>query len=216
MQNFDQLNNMSTKWFSKMEIPTEAKKKRVELSLDYCEIIIMLFMMILEEQEKAACIAFAEERLRIIAERYVGKDDVAYINDWSKQEADKIVDRTIRNIEEPHPERFFEMPELGIRLPESEYWTSDERALLVGIECATNTSNFADLDSAMDNGKTRKVWMTEGDDRVRKTHEEVQGTEIPINEYFVVGNSYLLFPGDTSMNPEEKEILNCRCSLTYI
>ena len=219
LQNFDQLNSMSTKWFSKMEVSEAEKKKRIDLSLDYCEIIIMLFMLIEGNHPRESCVDFAEERLRIIAENYISKDNLAYINDWSHKEAERIVDVTQKHLqEEPESEetpKMFDMPELDIHIPETEYWTSEERGLLIGIECASITANFEDLDKAMDSGKTRKTWITEADDRVRKTHEEVHGTEIPINDYFLVGNSYMLFPGDMSMNAEDKEICSCRCRCEY-
>lgn len=218
LQKFDQLNSMSTKWFSKMNVSEAEKKKRVDLSLDYCEIIIMLFLMINEDKPRDACISFAEERIKIIAEKYIGKENVAYINDWSKKEAEKVVDVTFSHKDDYNPTappHFYEMPELGIRLPDNEYWTSDERGLLIGVECAAITANFDDLSRAIDRGNTRKTWITEADDKVRKTHEEVHGTELPINDYFVVGNSYMLFPGDMSRDAEEKEISNCRCFCTY-
>ena len=173
-------------------------------------------MMIEESKSIEKSKAFAEERLKAVAEKYVGKNNIAYINDWSKKEAEKIVDVTFKHIDEEHgPDDFYEMPELGIRLPESEDWTSEERGLLIGIECATTTANFDDMSKAVDKGYTRKTWLTEADDRVRPTHNAVHGTELPINEYFIVGNSHLLFPGDMSQNPEDKEIINCRCWVQY-
>lgn len=229
LQNFDQLNSMSTKWFSKMNVSDAEKKKRVDLSLDYCEIIIMLFMLIEGNHPRESCVDFLEERLRIIAENYIGKDDLAYVNDWSRKEAEKVVDDTLKHInDEPEykliktddggtksQEKTFDFEEFDIKIPQSEYWTSDERGLLIGIECASITANFEDLDKAMESGKTRKTWITEADDKVRKTHEAVHGTELAINDYFLVGNSYLLFPGDMSRDAEDKEIINCRCYCEY-
>ena len=72
IQQFDKLNllSMATEWFSKVEVSEEEKKKRALLALDYCDIIIMLFLMITEQEyEREECIKFAEERLRILAER---------------------------------------------------------------------------------------------------------------------------------------------------
>lgn len=229
LQNFDQLNNISTIWFSKMDIPEKEKKKRVDLSLDYCEIIIMLFMLIEGNHPRESCVDFLEERLRIIAENEIGKSNIAYINDWSHKEAEKVVDDTLKHInDEPEyelirtddggtktQEKTFDFEEFDIKIPQSEYWTSDERGLLIGVECASITANFEDLDKAMESGKTRKTWITEADDRVRKTHETVHGTELAINDYFLVGNSYLLFPGDMSRDAEDKEIINCRCYCEY-
>lgn len=236
LQNFDQLNNLATKWFDKMEVSDKEKKKRVELAIDYCEIMLLLFYMITEqEKEKSECIAFTEERLKVLAERELGTENIAYINDWSKIKAKEIVDTTYEKYESEiedvieeevkaeiapkedekpiEDEKHVKVPELDIDIPESEYWTSEDRGLLIGIELSTTVYNFNELYDAMKVGKTRKVWMTEADDRVRPTHEAVHGVDLPINEMFLVGNSYMLMPGDTVHGAEMKEIAACRCHL---
>jgi hypothetical protein len=97
-QNFDQLNNLRKYgeiWYSDSNMPEQAKKKRLELYMDYTELMLLLFYMINEQQlESNEYEAFLEERLRIIAENYIGTDDLAYINDWSKKQAKKIIDDT--------------------------------------------------------------------------------------------------------------------------
>ncbi len=215
LQNFDQLNSMSTKWFSKMNVSDAEKKKRVDLSLDYCEIIIMLFMLIEGNHPRESCLDFAEERLRIIAENYIGKDDLAYVNDWSRKEAENVVDVTFRHIDDEPKEKTIKFEEFDTEIPETEYWTSELRALLVGIGCASAIANYHDLWYALERGMTNKVWITEADEKVRKTHQEVDHTDIPINELFIVGNSYLMFPGDVNYGAEEKEVDGCRCHLEF-
>lgn len=222
IQQFDKLNllSMATEWFSKVEVSEEEKKKRALLALDYCDIIIMLFLMITEQEyEREECIKFAEERLRILAERELGRESIAYINEWAKIEAVYIVDETYEKLENEiedssaEDEKMLNFEEEGVQIPESEYWTSDFRAYKIGIELSTTVYNFKELSDAIDAGKTRKVWMTESDDRVRKTHDEVHGVDIPINEFFTVGVSSMLMPGDTVHGAELKEICNCRCHL---
>lgn len=238
IQNFDELNSfreMATKWFDVMDIPQSDKDKRVDLSLDYCEIMIMLFLMITEQEaERYELIAYAEERIRIIAEQQIGTEDMAYINDFAKTEAERIVDETYekyeneiedQDIEEETEEKTtetetseetkdtYKFSEFNVEIPKKEYWTSDFRALLLGIQLSTTVCNFDELMKAIEAGCTRKVWITEGDERVRPTHDEVFGVDIPINEYFTVGDSVLLMPGDTNNGAELKEILNCRCHL---
>lgn len=221
LQNFDQLNSMATKWFSIMDISDADKKRRVDLSLDYCEIIIMLFLMIDEGKTPEECVAFAEERLKVLAEKDIGAENVAYINDWSQKKAADIVDTTFKHIGEIKKKPVDETPkelfftEFGICIPENEYWTSELRALLVGIDCASAISNFHDMWYALERGMTNKVWITEGDERVRQTHQEVDHTDIPINDLFQVGASYLMFPGDMNYGAEAKEVINCRCHLEF-
>lgn len=230
----DQLRKYSEIWFDKMDIPQIDKDRRVELSLDYCEIIIMLFEMIEEDATADQLKESANERLNVIASNYIGEEDVAYINDWAEQESDKIIDMTLKHIEEIKnnpPEvtkrkdangneytikpKEITFEEFDVTIPESEYWTSNLRGLLLGIECATCISNYYELYDALEKGYTHKVWITEADDRVRPTHEAVDHSDIPITDLFLVGDSYLLFPGDVSNGASEQEIANCRCHIEY-
>jgi len=57
-----------------------------------------------------------------------------------------------------------------------------------------------------------RIWESRKDERVRETHiiadgQRVPGTATP----FMVGNSLLMYPGDTSLGAEMKEIIDCRC-----
>ena len=230
-QTFDQLNNMSTEWFSKMDIPEKAKQKRVDLSMLYAEIFFMFFdyviMGMLETENQM--VEWLDERLNIVASNYVGKDDLAYINDWSVREAKEIAETTVKHKDdepeywvEPTPEggtedvvKTFDFKEFNVTIPQDEYWTSDIRGLLLAIECASAVANYYELYDALERGMNRKVWMTQEDDRVRRTHEEVNRTDIPIADLFVVGDSYLLFPCDISHGASMSEVLNCRCWAEY-
>lgn len=225
IQNFDQLNSIATTWYSRMNASKQEKDKRVDLSLIFADVILMFLDMvvaktILKDEFKAKL----AERLEIIASKEIGKDNVAYINDWSKVEAEKIAENTFNNIDSEPTEDTEEniapetmtFEEFGVTIPKKDYWTSDIRGILIGIECASAVSNYRELYDALEKGHTRKVWITEADDKVRPTHQSVDHTDIPINDLFVVGSSYLLFPGDVSNGAEEKEVDNCRCHLeTY-
>lgn len=226
IQNFSELNNMSAKWYSKMEIPQRKRKERIDLSVLFAEIFSLFFDIIddyklrdLNDLEDWLC-----ERLEIASSNFVGVDNLAYINDWSVKKAKKIVKSTTQYLEdetegteetkeEDKGEIVFE--EIGASVPKKDYGTSEVRALLLGIECASSMANYKDLYDAYDDGMTNKVWITEGDDKVRVTHQEVDHVDLPISKPFIVGNSYMMFPGDTSYNAEDKEIANCRCWVEY-
>lgn len=236
IQKFDDLNAMQEIpriWYDKMRIPPKQKRKREALAVDYCEIIIMLFLMITEQEyERAELVAFLSERLRLLAEREIGVEDIAYINDWADTKAEEIVDTTYEKYEneiedqeieeeeaeaeeqkEPEEDKVITFSEYDISVPEKDYWTSDIRAMNISLNLASFVFNFKEYDDAIKDGKTKKVWITENDDKVRETHAAIDGVELPINEYFAVGNSAMLFPGDTSAGAEEKELDNCRCHL---
>lgn len=233
IQNFDELNKFreaATKWFDAMDITPEEKLARVNLSMDYCEIIIMLFQMITEQEyEREECVAFAKERLKLIAEREIGLENVAYINDWADFVANKVAAETYdkymneiedyeledvaENIAESDKTKTIYLKDLDVSIPEDEFLTSDERAYEMAIDYASTIYNYFDYIKAIDDGKTRKVWITENDEKVRETHQFIDHMDIPMDELFVVGNSYMRFPGDVLESPELKEIINCRCHL---
>lgn len=58
-----------------------------------------------------------------------------------------------------------------------------------------------------------KTWNTQEDDRVRPDHEDVDGTDVPLNAQFTVGGEPMDGPGDPSASDEQT--INCRCWLSY-
>jgi hypothetical protein len=232
IQNFDKLNNIATTWYSKMNCTEEEKKRRIDLSLLYADIMDIFFtMLIMEELSRQEMITWLAERLAVVASNEIGTENIAYINDWSVKEAETIYDITVKNIEkqrkaegteeqeesaegEAEPKEItFE--EFDVSVPEPEYWTSDIRGILLGMECASAVSNYREMYDALQKGFTRKVWITEADDKVRPTHMEVDHNDIPIMDLFQVGDSVLLFPGDISNGASEQEVCNCRCRCDY-
>lgn len=77
--------------------------------------------------------------------------------------------------------------------------------------------NAAEMDTARAYEKSTgrpvyKTWRTVGDDRVRQTHDYIEGVKIPLNEY------YHTFDGDTALQPggfkSAENNAGCRCWLT--
>ena len=96
-----------------------------------------------------------------------------------------------------------------------DYYLSNDRAMFIS-ECEANSIlNYRQYPKALKSGKTKKTWIDVGDKRERKTHLEVGGTTIPINEPFSVGDSLLMFPTGHSLGASADEIVNCSCSIQY-
>lgn len=96
------------------------------------------------------------------------------------------------------------------------YYTSVERAALVAANESNSVVNHTELQEAIEEGYTQKKWLTELDEKVRFTHQEMEGVTIPINEPFHVGQYLMMQPHDISMGAGAEEIVNCRCSLSYL
>lgn len=68
-------------------------------------------------------------------------------------------------------------------------------------------------------GGITKRWVnatdsnTINDGRIRPTHMEANGQEVPIDGHFIVGGARMLYPGDPA-GPDD-EVCNCRCTLVY-
>lgn len=77
----------------------------------------------------------------------------------------------------------------------------------------TRIYNEAGLETAQEVGATRKTWHTMLDDRVRDTHDYIEGMTIPLDARFYT------FDGDSALSPGgftlPENSINCRCYLTY-
>jgi hypothetical protein len=97
------------------------------------------------------------------------------------------------------------------------------RALRYRAESIARTESMAALheaqsqamDQAIESGAVTQdqvsyIWNTAGDDRVRPSHETMDGQEVAMGEMFTTGDgAQLEYPGDPNGPPEE--IIACRC-----
>lgn len=73
--------------------------------------------------------------------------------------------------------------------------------------------NRGAMDAAKSNGRTRKTWLTVGDDKVRETHDYIDGTTIGIDAEFVTyDGDRAKYPGDFALAQNNA---NCRCWLAF-
>ena len=94
------------------------------------------------------------------------------------------------------------------------YWTSDERATMEAVNEANDVVGYEELQQAVEKGYKYKVWKTEKDNRVRKSHAKMEGKTIPISEYFELDKGKMLYPHDFVNCPEET--YNCRCAVSFL
>ena len=96
-----------------------------------------------------------------------------------------------------------------------EYWLSIHRAENIAQNESNTFMNYSDFLDAKERGYTKKTWLTMLDDKVRDTHEDVEGQTVGIDEFFHVGGSEMRFPHDWEQSPDPKEVINCRCAVDY-
>ena len=193
-------------YFSKMSISDKEKQERIAFSEQMEEVVLYILALIEttiesgETNREYIQTQFYDKYLDVIAS-YMLID--TYIKQYALSVTKQIIDATF--------ERFFS-EDKGIT---DDYYLSNDRAMFIS-ECEANSIlNYKQYSKAVKAGKTKKKWIDVGDKRERKTHLEVGGTILPIDEPFSVGDSLLQFPTDTSLGASADEIVNCRCSIQY-
>lgn len=201
----DELNNITfdeeeyfREYFKPMDIPEEAKKEREEASEDIFDLLLFMFLLIDENLDNGAfsyndlLMEFQRRYADIIAK--YGRND-AYFQQYLGLVPGEILDTTIKNLD-------------------NEYYTSEERAASVSANEANGILNYEELQRKIDEGYTHKTWKAEIDRKTRLDHDEMNGTTIPIEEYFVFPDCEMMMPHD-EVNGTARQVVNCRCSLKY-
>lgn len=195
----DEILNIDT-CFDEMELSDEEKEKRKEFSESMMNIMLFIFALFsvmrqYDSINKQFIVSQLQSRYSELVLQYMDIDKM--VDDYIQKFSEEIIDTTMK-------------------YPDEEYYLSDDRALLVGVNEANSILGYQKLQEAKEKGYTKKTWITEGDKRVRKTHMEVDMQEIPIDEYFLVGDSLMMYPHDNiTFDIDPKEVINCRCSIVY-
>ena len=193
-------------YFSKMSISDKEKQERIAFSEQMEEVVLYILALIEttiesgETDQEYIQTQFYDKYLDVIAS-YMLID--TYIKQYALDVTKQIIDATFER---------FSAEDKSIT---DDYYLSNDRAMFIS-ECEANSIlNYRQYSKAVKAGKTKKKWIDVGDKRERKTHLEVGGTTLPIDEPFSVGDSLLQFPKDTSLGASADEIVNCRCSIQY-
>lgn len=193
-------------YFSKMSISDKEKQERITFSEQMEEVVLYILALIEttiesgETDREYIQTQFYDKYLDVIAS-YMLID--TYIKQYAFGVTKQIIDATFER---------FSTEDKSIT---DDYYLSNDRAMFIS-ECEANSIlNYRQYSKAVKAGKTKKKWIDLGDKRERKTHLEVGGTTLPIDEPFSVGDSLLQFPKDTSLGASADEIVNCRCSIQY-
>lgn len=186
-------------FFGDMEITEEQMNKRKEVARDLRDALLFLFILAGQTvsagiTDYAFILTLFYDKLKDIGVKYAG--DTEYIEEYATKVSNDIFAFTMLHISE-------------------EYATSDERADGIAVNEANTIMNYEEMGEALDGDYKYKTWHTMEDRKVRRTHRKLDKKTIPINDYFEVGNSLLLFPRDEVNCDDAADIANCRCTLTY-
>lgn len=188
------------RYFGEMDLPEEEIQKRISFAERFEDTMLFIFALYLIMRqygymnEKYIISQLQSKYSEIVSEHMkIDKHMKDYIKDFSQE----TIDVTKRHDGE-------------------EYFTSRERAILLAENEANTSLNYGQYVDASKKGYKKKIWISERDSRVRVTHREADGVEIPIDRSFLIGDSLMKFPKDTSMGASTTEIAGCRCTVKYL
>lgn len=204
---FDKLNNLQKttnrrvpsidEFFKEMELPREKIEDRINLAYALRPVFTYLFLVASSMVAEGAIdyvylYEMVQRRYADAIEGYIPQDDK--VKERIAMVSQEIVNTTIDKINDA-------------------FYTSDDRATMIAENETNSLSNYEEVEEAIKSGCTMKRWVTMHDSHVRDDHAEVDGTEIPINEYFLVGSDEMMYPCDMDASPEQT--VNCRCVCEY-
>lgn len=196
-------------YFSKMLISDKERQERIAFSEQMEEVVLYILALIEttiesgETNREYIQTQFYDKYLDVVL-GYMMID--SYIKGYVLETSKQIIDTTFSHIAGKPPDS---------EQTTDDYYLSNDRAMFIS-ECEANSVlNYRQYSKAVKAGKTKKKWIDVGDKRERKTHLEVGGTILPIDEPFSVGDSLLQFPKDVSPGASADEVVNCRCSIQY-
>ena len=187
-------------YFGVMDLPDADKENRIELAerLGDNFLLVLAFLFTMQRYQSINWQTIRtrfEGAYRDALTNIITIDE--YLDSYIRQFSYDVAESTQNHVDEP-------------------YYYSLDRSIVMAENESNTVWNYSDFQSAIQSGYTRKQWIDIRDRRERESHRRVGGIVKPINEPFVVGNSFMMFPKDNStFGADSSEIVNCRCSIRY-
>ena len=186
-------------YFRPMEISDSQKEKRKDAADRVRDVLIFLLLLMREmadnfDYDYVLNVFRIEFQSAVSA--YSRMDD--YMESYVNRFTESFLDHTIEHLSKN----------------DASYFMSEDRATVASANEANSIIGYEELQTAKDNGYTHKVWVSQRDNRVRRTHQIADGQKKPIDDYFIVGGVALMIPCDPDCDVEE-ETSGCRCVCHY-
>lgn len=187
-----------------MDISSKDKEERKKTTEDLFELMMFVFALI-RAQNAFNTFDATNIRYQLISGYNEILGQLTDLNNETERHVDYFADNFMKNTSE--------------NLNDS-WYLSEDRALFIAENESLDSHAYKDYNNAIKRGFKHKKWVAQLDKRTRKTHSEVNGTVIGINEYFHVGNADMFFPRDTFTSESTgydypEETVNCRCTVRY-
>ena len=208
IRNFDEVNNYVKNkrsvdfqvYFGDMDLPEKDKEKRIALAkkMEECFLVVMAILFSVQQYDGTN---YELARTQFVYQYRTAISGFVTL--------DEYMDNYIQNIS-------YQIIESVQNNPDDPFYVSPDRAKYLAENEANTSLNHQDFVDAIAAGKTRKKWVDIRDDRERPDHRKVGGTIKTITEPFLVGDSIMDYPKDTSYGANANQIVNCRCTIKYI
>lgn len=172
-------------------------RERIALAEDIEDLMLVLFVLLPEYIDRIDELKEStySDLLSTVSKIMVVDDE---IDKHLKELTEEVIDVSVKNIDG------------------DEYWLSQDRAMFIAENESNTVFNHYDYMTAIRNGYKRKRWLTELDNKVRKTHIVLEQETIPIEDMFIVGGSLMRYPRDSKYMPDLGEVIGCRCVAEYL
>lgn len=198
-----------TWYFDPMLITKAEKERRIKLAECLCDEFIETLIVLYTFKEADGSIDTDNAKARF------NNNYLDAIAEYFRSGQKGILDDA-PNVIAPHIENFAtDVTDTTARHLDEDRFFSEGRAILMAQNESTFTFSEEDFRNAIKSGKTKKEWQAIIDERTRIDHFDVDGTKIDIDEYFLVGDSLMLYPLDDAHGAGLEQIANCRCSCIY-
>lgn len=192
-------------YFDPMDISEKQKEERRKLANEMFNTFLFLFSLI--EVSKSYnymnieyFVAQFELQFAPLVMSYSRNDE--YIGQYIDKVSNDVVKTTVDGLKKPE------------KSADREFTTSDKRAAFLSVNSSNTVENYEDIQEAIESGYRYKTWVAEVDKKTRASHLEINGTRIPIEEYFQFEDCEMFEPHD-EVNGTAEQCANCRCTVHF-
>lgn len=142
-----------------------------------------------------------------------------YVQTTGQQRIKKITETTktvVRDFVEAATQRGWGSKRTATELSAYTRFLNKSRAVVIAVTELVSSSNLGSIFGAKaTRKKLNKVWLAKQDSRTRHSHQVTHGQTVDIDDTFKIGIYRLNHPGDSSLGAPTKEVMRCRCVVSF-
>lgn len=210
---FDELEAFRSELEQDFQLPPEERKRRKRDRID--EILEMLIMAYMFGNESANTMLFGQDIVDTIDPDEPNRPVRIDVDDMEKSVFKDIAGKDWEQRVSEYYDSDSGTVDDVIRVVDTDMnRIYNDSVLDVGEKANSGRVEWTneDVPAPDPNGKVMKTWVTMADDRVRDTHDYLEGTSVPVDSrFYTFDNDYARYPGDFQL-PQNN--INCRCRIS--